>query len=173
MSPPNHSPNSQYIDNHRSSSTCTLVTPVPRDCPSLGNLGASTSPSIHQRNNQVRYSFRAGPFSQMSFSTRSVLTRPHHWTTLWRDVFMGSDHMLHIPFVTDVIGSSSHPVIWGSLLEISFMYLVRKKNQSKSAQYLCREACYNCRCTLRLHVCLVYSGIDLSQLVICKWVGRT
>lgn len=40
---------------------------------------------------------------------------------------MGSDHMLHIPFVTDVIGSSSHPVIWGSLLEISFMYLVRKK----------------------------------------------
>lgn len=33
---------------------------------------------------------------------------------------MDSDYMLHIPFVTDaVIGSSSHPVIWGSLLGIS------------------------------------------------------
>lgn len=78
MSPTNHSPIlAKHIDNHRSSSTCTLVTLVPRDCPSLGNLWASLSPSIHQRNNQVRYSFRAGPFSQMSFSTRSVLMRPH------------------------------------------------------------------------------------------------
>lgn len=43
---------------------------------------------------------------------------------------MDSDYMLHIPFVTDaVIGSSSHPVIWGSLLGISFMYLVREKSK--------------------------------------------
>jgi pre-60S factor REI1 len=83
---------SQYITNHRSSSTCTLVTPVPpvpEDCSTFGNLWVSTSLS-NQRNNQVRYSFRTGPFSQMSFSTRSVLTRPHRTLdNFMMDVWIG------------------------------------------------------------------------------------
>lgn len=77
MSPTKHSPipaihrqPSQLSGLYARSSRAT-------SCSTFGNPRAFASPSIQHRNNQVRYSFRAGPFSQKSFLTRAVLTRPH------------------------------------------------------------------------------------------------
>lgn len=129
MSPPNHSP----------------ILAIHRQPPQLFNLHARYSRAARLPEFGEPTGFYK-PFdsstkqpSEVLFPSRAIFSNEFfnpvgfneasHWTTLWRDVFMDSDHMLHIPFVTEVIGSSSHPVIWGSLLEILFMYLVRKKSK--------------------------------------------
>lgn len=101
-SPRRHPHNSRQIstNNYRSSSPCTAVSRVSQGCSEFGKLWACESLSTDQPKHLMRYSFRAGGFSQLllSFPNRLVLTRPHRpLNKITKDIFMDSDCLLHTP----------------------------------------------------------------------------